>query len=319
MTNMSKSEEMRDAFFQELAVTAANDDRIVFLTADHGAQSLDSFQSNFPKRFYNVGIAEQNMVSMAGGLASKGKLPVVYGIAPFVSLRALEQVTLDVASMNLPVTIVGIGPGFCYSTDGYTHHGLQDIGAMATVPNLSIYNSSDPASTKYFASNIGKDLRPKYVRIEKGQLTPLERQESDWQQNGFGTVRNGSNSALILTSGAITHEVLRSCEDLERQHGVSATVIDVHRLKPIPAPELVELISMHEQCLVVEENYCYLAKEIAFELSKRSMVGRLKSLSVPEEYFVKGGPRELMRSLGGVANAEITAWLQKQVLVDHKI
>lgn len=310
---------MRDAFFDELARTAENDDRIVFLTADHGAQSLDNFQAKFPERFYNIGIAEQNMVSMAGGLAAKGKIPVVYGIAPFVSLRALEQVTLDVASMNLPVTIVGIGPGFCYSTDGYTHHGLQDVGAMATVPNLRIFNSSDPKSTRYFASNIGIELKPTYVRIEKGQLVSLKRQESDWTDKGFGTVRNGSKSALILTSGAITHEVLRSCDDLERACGVSATVVDVHCLKPIPASDLVELISLHDQTLVVEENYCYLAKEIAFELSRESKTCRLESLAVPERYYTQGGPRQLMRSLGGVANAEITAWFHERILVEDKI
>ena len=305
---------MRDAFFDELARAAENDDRIVFLTADHGAQSLDDFQAKFPQRFYNIGIAEQNMVSMAGGLAAKGKIPVVYGIAPFVSLRALEQVTLDVASMDLPVTIVGIGPGFCYSTDGYTHHGLQDVGAMATVPNLRIFNSSDPASTRYFASNIGIDPRPKYVRIEKGQLVCLNRQESDWKQKGFGTVRNGSKSVLILTTGAITHEVLLSCEELERHSGVSATVLDIHCLKPIPAFDLIEAMSMHERTLVVEENYCYLAKEIAFMLSREAQTCRLDSLAVPEKYFTQGGSRQLMRSQGGVANSEITSWLRSRIL-----
>lgn len=300
---------MRDAFFDELARTAENDDRIVFLTADHGAQSLDDFQAKFPQRFYNIGIAEQNMVSMAGGLAAKGKIPVVYGIAPFVSLRALEQVTLDVASMDLPVTIVGIGPGFCYSTDGYTHHGLQDVGAMATVPNLRIFNSSDPASTRYFASNIGIDLRPKYVRIEKGQLVSLNRQETDWKQEGFGTLRNGSKSVLILTTGAITHEVLLACEELERVSGVSARVIDVHRLKPLPILELIELTSVHDQTFVIEESYCFLGKEIAFALSSRGAGVRFASLSVHETFFSIGGSRELMRASAGLSTKDIVSWL----------
>lgn len=308
---------MRDAFFDELARTAENDDRIVFLTADHGAQSLDNFQAKFPERFYNIGIAEQNMVSMAGGLAAKGKIPVVYGIAPFVSLRALEQVTLDVASMDLPVTIVGIGPGFCYSTDGYTHHGLQDLGAMATVPNLTIFNSSDPISTRYFASNIGIDLRPKYVRIEKGQLVSLNRQESDWKQKGFGTIRNGSRRVLILTTGAIAHEVLISCEELEGKSGVSATVIDIQRLKPLPSSDLIDLITMHEQTFVIEESYCYLGKEIAFGLSARKAGVRFASLSVDETFFSSGGPRELLRASAGLSHKEILSWLVSHLEVSR--
>lgn len=305
---------MRDAFFEELARRAENDDRIVFFTADHGAQSLDDFQAKFPERFYNVGIAEQNMVSMAGGLASKGKIPVVYGIAPFVSLRALEQVTLDVASMNLPVTIVGIGPGFCYSTDGYTHHGLQDVGVMATVPNLTILNSSDPVSTRLFASEIGSEmLGPRYVRIEKGHLQSLERVEQGWQAKGFGTVKQGSKKAVIITSGSITHEVLKACNEIEFELGLVLTVIDVHRLKPLPVDGIVQLISEAEQTLFVEENYAYLAKEIAFELGLRTKTAKISSLAVKEKFFSEGASRDVMRGIGGVSSLSIFEWIRQNL------
>lgn len=305
---------MRDAFFDELAIVAERDDRIVFFTADHGAQSLDAFQAKFPDRFYNIGIAEQNMVSMAGGLASKGKIPVVYGIAPFVSLRALEQVTLDVASMNLPVTIVGIGPGFCYSTDGYTHHGLQDLGAMATVPNLTILNSSDPVSTRLFASEIGSEMAPRYIRIEKGQLHSLERVEQGWQANGFGTVKQGSKKIVVIATGSITHEVLKACEDIEAELGLVPTVIDVHRLKPLPAADLADLIAEADETFVVEENYVFLAKEIALELSLRGQAGKISSLSVQEEFFSEGASREFMRNLAGISVSEIRSWIVRSYL-----
>ena len=304
---------MRDAFFDELAIVAESDERIVFFTADHGAQSLDAFQAKFPDRFYNIGIAEQNMVSMAGGLASKGKIPVVYGIAPFVSLRALEQVTIDVASMNLPVTVVGIGPGFCYSTDGYTHHGLQDLGAMATVPNLTILNSSDPASTRLFASEIGSDMAPRYIRIEKGQLQSLERVETGWQANGFGTVKQGSKKIVVITTGSITHEVLKACEDIEAELGLAPTVIDVHRLKPLPVADLADLISEADEIFVVEENYVFLAKEIAFELSLRGQVSKFSSLAVQEKYFSEGASRDFMRGIGGVSSSSIFEWIREKL------
>lgn len=309
----NNSQDMRDAFFDELASVAEQDDRVVFLTADHGAQSLDRFQEKFPQRFYNIGIAEQNMVSMAGGLASKGKIPVVYGIAPFVSLRALEQVTLDVASMNLPVTIVGIGPGFCYSTDGYTHHGLQDVGAMATVPNLTILNSSDPVSTKLFASEIGQVLTPRYVRIEKGTLAPLSREFLNWTVDGFATVRQGGGKILVVSTGSIVHEVLVACDELKSDSGLDPTVLDIHRLKPLAVSDIADLIATAEHTFVIEESYSYLAKEIALELSVRGQVRKFATLSVREEFFSKGGSRDLMRVVGGVSKAQIVTWMKQQL------
>jgi transketolase len=303
--------EMRDAFFEELSMLASSDERIVFLTADHGAQALGPFEREFPNRFYNIGIAEQNMISVAAGLAAKGKLPVAYGITPFVSLRALEQVTLDVASMNLPVTIVGIGPGFCYSTDGYTHHGLQDLGAMATVPNLTIKNSSDPATTKQFASEIGSALAPTYIRIEKGAMPILVRESASWAEDGFGVVMKGDPKILVLSTGSLVHEVLVASEDIKNETGITPTVVDVHRLKPLPTKPLLELIAKAEKVYVVEENYCYLAKELAFAIQNNGLSVKLSSLSVPENYYSQGADRGFMRNLGGVSADQISSWLKK--------
>lgn len=303
--------EMRDAFFEELSNLASVDNRVVFLTADHGAQALSGFEKAFPDRFYNIGIAEQNMISVAAGLAAKGKLPVAYGIAPFVSLRALEQVTLDVASMNLPVTIVGIGPGFCYSTDGYTHHGLQDLAAMATVPNLTIKNSSDPATTQLFALEIGLAQAPTYIRIEKGPLPTLVRESPSWVGDGFGVVRRGDPKVLILSSGSLVHEVLIACELFEEKARLSPTVVDVQLLKPMPLAGLLSILTNAEHVFVVEENYSFLAKEIALEVVARGLGVKFSSLSVPETYFSQGSDRAFMRELAGISAGRISNWLDK--------
>lgn len=307
---MSPNEvEMRDAFFEELSTLASIDDRVVFLTADHGAQALTRFEKNFPNRFYNIGIAEQNMISVAAGLAAKGKLPVAYGIAPFVSLRALEQVTIDVASMNLPVTIVGIGPGFCYSTDGYTHHGLQDLAAMATVPNLKIKNSSDPATTQLFASEIGLAKSPTYIRIEKGPLPVLVREAPSWVSDGFGIVKSGDPEVLVISTGSLIHEVLRACKNLTDKTGLTPTVLDVHLLKPLPLKGLLTLLTNAEQVFVVEENYAFLSKELAFEIATRGLALKFSGLSVPEKYFPQGADRSSMRGLGGISASGISSWM----------
>ena len=115
----------------------------------------------------------QNMIGSAAGLAASGKITFAYGITPFVSLRVLEQLTIDVASMDLSVNVVSVGGGFTYSTDGPTHQGLQDLPAVNTIPNMTIFNSSDPASTRAFAKISAKEPGPKYIRIEKGYLPDL--------------------------------------------------------------------------------------------------------------------------------------------------
>ena len=141
--------DMRDAFFERLVARARVDSRIVFLTADHGAFALKEFETHMPERYFNVGISEQSMIGVAAGLASSGKIVFAYGITPFVSLRVLEQLTLDVAAGQLPVNVISVGAGFTYSTDGPTHHGLHDIPVMMTVPHMNILNSSDPKIQAY--------------------------------------------------------------------------------------------------------------------------------------------------------------------------
>ena len=143
--------DMRDAFFNSLYEIIEVDKDVIVLTADHGAFGLNKIKENFPRQYINIGIAEQNMVSVASGLALSGKVVYIYSIINFVTLRCLEQINIDIASMNLHVNIVGVGAGFTYSTDGPTHHGTQDVAIMSAIPNLSIYNCSDVVNTYRFA------------------------------------------------------------------------------------------------------------------------------------------------------------------------
>src|SRR3989338_1388709 len=135
--------DIRDAFFDELFEIAKDDSNVVFITADMGAQSLIRFKGSLSSQFINVGVAEQNMISIAAGLALVGKKVFVYTIIPFATLRCYEQIRNDLCCMNLPVTIIGVGPGFCYASDGPTHHATQDIAVMRVLPEITILNPSD--------------------------------------------------------------------------------------------------------------------------------------------------------------------------------
>ena len=129
---------MRNAFAKALTRLAEKDERIVLLSGDIGNRLFDEYKGRFPDRFYNCGVAEANMTGLAGGMALSGMRPITYTIAPFATVRCLEQIRLDVCYPNLPVVIVGVGAGLAYAGLGATHHACEDIGLMRMLPNMTV-------------------------------------------------------------------------------------------------------------------------------------------------------------------------------------
>ena len=149
---MNSTIDIRDAFFDEIYNYAVRDNDVVIITNDMDIFSLKKFKNDYPQRFINIGVAEQNMVNIAAGLASCGKKVLVYGILPFLIYRCFEQLKFNICSMNLPVVFVGVGTGLGFSYDGPTHHGMHDIGSLNTLPEIDIYSFGDVDS----AAQIGK-------------------------------------------------------------------------------------------------------------------------------------------------------------------
>jgi len=160
--------EIRDAFFAELYDFASGDKNVMFLTADVGAWGLQKFKSDLPKQYINVGVAEQNLVSVAAGLALGDKNVFIYSIAAFITQRCYEQIKIDLCQMQLPVTIIGSGPGLTYGSDGPTHHATNDIEIMQVLP-LTIITPQNPEEAKE-AAIIGYQRKwPVYIRLGKGE------------------------------------------------------------------------------------------------------------------------------------------------------
>jgi transketolase len=158
---------MRDAFIADLISLATKDDRICLLTGDLGFGVVEKFAEKFPDRFWNCGVAEQSMLSIAAGLAKSGMRPFVYSIANFPTFRCLEQIRNDVCYHDLPVTVVSVGGGLGYGTLGYTHHGIEDIAALRALPNISIYSPADPIETSEVLTQIHNLGKPAYLRLGK--------------------------------------------------------------------------------------------------------------------------------------------------------
>jgi transketolase len=305
--------DMRDAFFEKLVESARLDERIVVLSADHGAFALKRFEEEMPDRYINIGIAEQNMVGVAAGLAASGKIVFIYGISPFVSLRVLEQLTIDVAAMQLPVNVISVGAGFTYSTDGPTHQGLQDMSAVATIPGMTILNSSDPVNTRAFVEMAISSEKPHYIRIEKEKLSEfssscdMEKLKSE----GYSKLNESESKVLIIATGLLSHLALDIAGTYSTQYDMQVQVFDVFQIKPLTEKFLNQLCNF-DIVIILEESYkSVIASEVALEILDRNLAISLSVVECGENFMFKGSSRDDMSRDAGLSRELIVKSINK--------
>ena len=274
--------DMRDAFFASLYKIIEKDKNVYLVTPDHGAFGVDKIRQDFPDQYLNVGIAEQNTISIAAGLALSGKIVYIYGIINFIILRCLEQINIDIASMNLHINIVGVGAGFTYSTDGPTHHGTQDIAMMSAIPNFKIYNCSDAINTNAFAKIGYEEKGPKYIRIEKGELPKLY--TTPFENNGISRVINGDETTIV-SSGRMVHRAIGVSNQL-LDLGKKVNVLDVYQLKPFQSDAFVELIGGSRLLVILEDNVANggLADKVCSALVDYGLTLKVLKLNVDDAF-----------------------------------
>ena len=243
--------DIRDAFFDTLYDIAQKDRGVVFLTADMGAWSLNRFKEDMPGQFINVGIAEQNMVSVAAGLALGGKKVFIYSIVPFVTERCFEQIKIDICTMELPVTIIGTGPGLTYAPDGPTHHAIEDVSVMRALPGMTIFSPCDQFSARAAAQLSYKSDKPVYVRIDKGKHPIIYDEYTDFSK-GVSLIKNGKE-LLVVATGIMTHKALDLAEKLN-EHSIDAGVVDMFRIKPLDKEELLGFVKKVNAVVTLEEH-----------------------------------------------------------------
>jgi len=243
--------DIRDAFFDKIYEIAAKDKDVIFITADADAFSLRRYKKDLPDQFINVGVAEQNMVEVSAGLALSGKKVFIYAIIPFITMRCYEHVKVNICSMNLPVTIIGAGAGLSFGNDGPTHHAMQDIAIMRTLPEITILNPCDGPSAAACSEIAYKRNSPVYVRIDKGVFPALYK-EGDNFLEGLKVIRDISDINIIST-GFMSHQAVEIADEL-KEHSIDVGIIDLCRIKPINESLLMELISQSEHLITIEEN-----------------------------------------------------------------
>lgn len=299
--------DMRDAYFDTVYEIAAGDESVVFLTDDMDAFSLRRFKTDFPDRFINIGVAEQNMINLATGLALSGKRVFTYGIAPFVTMRCFEQIKVNLCSMQLPVTIVGVGAGFSFAFDGPTHHGLHDLAMMRVLPELEIYNPSDAASAAECARQCYRSDSPVYVRLDKGTFPVLPEPEGGYAQ-GYRIVRP-LRDVNVIASGFMTSLALQAVDLLAAQE-IHVGLVDLYRVKPISSNLASEILGMSKTVVTVEESSVQggVGTAIAEVLSDKNLDASLVRVGAEDRQFIQYGTREWFHELNGL---DVPALAQK--------
>ena len=244
---------MRTTFFRTLAELAKVDQRIMLLTADLGYLAIEPFANEFPDQFINVGVAEQNMVGMATGLAEAGFIPFTYSISPFSTIRPYEFIRNGPIAHHLPVRIIGVGGGVDYGIDGLTHYGLEDIGIMRTQPGISTIIPADAAQVRSALLATWDRSEPIFYRLGKGGQDQIPDLNGHFE---FGKVDilNSGDDLIIFTIGNITKEVL-SARDILMSRGIFPKLVLISSLSFEYPQEIAELISHYSLAISVEDHY----------------------------------------------------------------
>ncbi len=318
---MSNNVTQRDAFFERLYELARDDRDVVIVAADMSAPALDKFRIDLPGQFVNVGIAEQNAIQIASGLALTGKKAFAYAISPFITLRCLEQIRVSNAIMGIPITIVGMGTGFSYCSDGPTHHLIEDLAVMRAFPNIRIVNVTDNSMAHAMADRGCGGQGTTYVRLDKDLHPNLYGPDADF---GEGVAKILDGERYVVSSGPMVHVVKEVIESLG---AADVGLIDLYSL-PVNVPAFLRQIEGARGLLTVEEHFLPggLGSAVLEVLCDHGLSVPVKRIGIDAAlgytHCYKYGGRDVIRSHYGIDSrniaAAITALRQKRTRTQEK-
>ena len=298
---------MRNAFVRTLTEEAARDERIVALTADLGVGLFDDLARRAPGRFVNVGIAEQNLVGIAAGLAYAGKKPVVYSIAPFVTARPYDQIRVAVAAAHANVLLVGVGGGVAYGHLGPTHHAIEDVAVMRALPGLTVLTPADPldavAATRAALAHDG----PTYLRLGKNGEEDVLPAGTRFEIGRSVCVREGGDVTLA-SSGTMLAETRAAAELLARR-GVEAAVVHFGTVKPLDVAAIEAALRRTPLLVTVEEHTVLggFGGAVAEAAAEAGLPVQLRRIGLPDTFASAVGSRAYLLERYGLDARAIAA------------
>lgn len=295
---------MRDTYLKMLYQLAEKDSDVVSLVSDNGLIVYDDFRRDFPDRYYNFGIAEENMVAAAAGMASCGKIPFAYTISAFIAYRAYEFLRDDVCFQNQNVKLVGIGTGLTYSTLGPSHHTTEDIGLLRSLPNLTVFSPATKAEVRWMMEEAYHIKGPVYIRLSNN--TEEYYGEDVEFSIGKSAVVKAGNDVTIMVTGSIINEVMGAVKKLE-EDGISAEVVSVHTLKPLDSSNIAELILKTGRLVTVEEHNVIggLYSAIAEAMARENIMVPNLAIGLGDTFAVDYGTLPNVRHTNGLDSGSI--------------
>ncbi|MEI8175560.1 MAG: transketolase C-terminal domain-containing protein [Candidatus Omnitrophota bacterium] len=304
---------MRRAFIKTLVTLAERDERILLLTGDLGYMTLEPFAERFPGRFFNVGVAEQNMVGLATGLAEAGFIPFVYSIAPFACLRPYEFIRNGPIAHRLPVRIVGVGGGFEYGHNGLSHYALEDIGVMRIQPGISVVAPADVEQARSALEKTWGLPGPVYYRIGKDEKTLIPGLGGRFEPGRAQTIGDGTDVLLIAT-GAITTEAAAAVA-LLAERGIRSTLMVVASVQPSPVDDIARELAKVKVAVTVEAHYIAggLGSLVAEVAAAGGISCKVIRLGVAETPGCEVGSQAFLQRRHGIDAAGITERIERAV------
>jgi transketolase len=303
----------RDALIDVIYERSAIDDRIIFLSSDFGAPALDRFRRDRADNFLHLGISEQNMIDVAAGLALDGRVVFTYAMAPFVSLRCLEQHKCSSGIMDLPICTVVAGIGLGYADSGPTHYATEDFACLRALVNSSVYTCADSSTATAVASLLCEKARFSFVRLDRQASHDLAPCSIEDTENGYRILKTSQNNdgVCVISTGFISH---RAVEAIEMVGDDRVTHIDLIRAKPFP-DSLIEVLSAAQSIVTIDEQTPSgsLGSAVLEFLADSNIVKPLQRISLPERYFFENSGRAKLLDDFGLSIEAIAATLESHL------
>jgi len=279
---------------------AKNDKDIVVLCSDsRGSASLTEFANTHPDQFVEVGVAEQNLVSISAGLASCGKKPFAASPACFLSMRSAEQIKVDVAYSNTNVKLLGISGGISYGALGMTHHSTNDIAVMASIPNMRVYIPSDRFQTEKLIRALLKDEKPAFIRVGRNPVEDVYSEGNVPFEMDKATILQQGNDITLIACGELVIEAKRAGEKL-KEKGINARVIDMYCIKPMDREAVVKAAKETKGIITIEEHTRFggMGSMVSQIVAAQVPNTRVVNLALPDSPVITGKSKEVFKYYG---------------------
>lgn len=293
----------RASYGEALAELGSENENVVVLDADlSGATKTSVFAKKFPDRFFDVGIAEQDLMGTATGMATFGKIPYVSTFAVFAAGRAYDQVRNTIAHTNSNVKICATHAGITVGEDGATHQMLEDIGMMKAIPNMTVICPSDDTQTKWIIKEISKIDGPVYVRLSR-LATPVIYEEDNQFEIGKGIQIGNGTDATIIATGVTVAEAIKAQEILKGK-GIDVRVVDMHTIKPIDKELIIKCAKETKRIITIEDHSTIggLGSSVCDVLAENYPT-KVEKMGINDKFGESGKAEELMRFYGIDAQA----------------